>query len=871
MLDNSLTIQSLPKGTPPNSQPIYNGPWIVGENCHIIIDGVGYIIADNISYAQESMRAMGSEQTAPFFGDPVNFIDPQSSDMTMLLPIGQNDFTDGIGSAKLEIDPKGYELSTNLQLTPQNTLFNGPQIKVETINAASPTDSSQYWTEGYFGGMTSAGTDYDYFSIGSNLFHRQSGVWQPLTTHGPVRSLFGYAGYMLASYGDSGGDLFNSANASWPILYNSWRAFRVDGQPFIIYKDGRIYSAFLNAPNTPVSIQLQTGPDTNYLSWEYCVQYLIQLPDSTFIHTSLGPASMIDKPANQETVVELPTIPWKSGPVLRQLYRSKNNDPTNLYLLADTPALGALRSQWVDTATDASLTAAWDWTTTNNTAMTILRAGTLAHNMWRSDTQPIFMPEGNALPNSGDFVWHAETFRDISGNEAVILGTTAGLFEWDGATDTTRTLRKMDHDFFNCHSLAVNHGQVYFTSSVRQVVHTWTNTQESFLNGPWQIQYELPYDIRLVSSGEYVYFGVCGQSKYGDYRQTIYRYNGNIFDWQTNIPTAASGTVCPVIGKVYSENSFGWYPNNGQAQVNRVSMDPRYTDLQTSNLRFRSALSDCGLPRLRKQVFAVMIRYLQLSAPTMQTTLTQSANPGDAMIHVGSTTGLNVGDWIAIDDPFPNFQEYRQVTATTGTTISFSHPLTNGALVQSHNSGIGVFKSSAVVTLRNVFTADNPTPRDIQIGGPFRSDYLFAYIHLPVPVYTFLDGIQIDWNNGTVMELIGWSMLTALNPPYYGLLDLNIRVQDQVKLPNNLFHPYSGNDLINALRTAYDKGAVTVIDQFNNLRQMRVQRMSVDYEEPKQRHPGQYQNQASAHIRLLDQDSELFKQEALVLGIPTNQ
>jgi hypothetical protein len=230
-----------------------------------------------------------------------------------------------------------------------------------------------------------------------------------------------------------------------------------------------------------------------------------------------------------------------------------------------------------------------------------------------------------------------------------------------------------------------------------------------------------------------------------------------------------------------------------------------------------------------------------------------------------------VGDWIAIDDSFPNYQEYRKVVSISGNQVYLSHPLTNGALVQSHTAGIGVFRCGAVVTLRNIFTADNPTTRDIEVGGPFYNNYLFAYIHLPVPVYTFMDAILINWNSGTLMELIGWSMLTALNPPYYGLLDVNIRVQDQVKLPNNLFSPLSANDTINALRTAYNKGAVAVIDQFNNARQMRVQRMSVDFEEPKQRHKSQYENQATAHIRLLDQDSELFKQEALVLGIPQSQ
>ena len=87
MIDNKLIIQTQANGGPPNNQPIYSGGWVVGQNCHIIIDGVGYIVANNPSQGQESMREMGSEQTAPFFGDPVNLIDTASSDLTMLLPI----------------------------------------------------------------------------------------------------------------------------------------------------------------------------------------------------------------------------------------------------------------------------------------------------------------------------------------------------------------------------------------------------------------------------------------------------------------------------------------------------------------------------------------------------------------------------------------------------------------------------------------------------------------------------------------------------------------------------------------------------------------------------------------------------------------
>lgn len=871
MIDNQLIIKEQANGGRQNSQPIYTGPWIVGENCHIIIDGTGFIIADNVSYSQETGKSMGSEQTAPFFGDPVNIVDPQSSDLTMLLPIGQNDFTSGIGSQKLEVDPKGYELVRNMQLTPQNTLLNGPVILTENISGASPTDT-QYWTEGYWSGMTANSVGHDYFSIGSHLYHRQSGIWTPLTTRGPIRDLFGYGGLMLACYGDSGGDLFKPDNTSWPINYNAWRAFRVSGNPFIAFKDGRIYAAFLLPPPAPTSV-IEAGADVTYAAWEYAVDYVNKLADGTILTSGLGPAILSDKPANKEPVLTIPGIPWRGGAILRRLWRSLTNAPDVLYVIATEIDLGALRTQWVDQATDASLAGkpTWPWSTQNNTAMLNLRGGNLSHNMWRSDTEPIFLPENLGISNTGDFVWHVETYRDTAGNEAAIIGTTSGLFKWNGVESGTQTLRPMDYNFFNCHSLAVNHGRVYFTSSDRQTVHIWTNTEEAFLNGPWQIQYNLPYDIRLISSGEYVYFGVCGQTKYGDNRQSIYRYNGQIFDWQTYITmSAASGAVCPVMGKIYSENKFAWYPNNGATNVNMVVMDPKYSALQTTNVKFRSALSDCSLPRLRKQIFAVMIRYLQLN-PQRNSTLTLPAQPGDTAITLASTVLFSVGDWIGIDHAFPNFQEYRKIVSKTATVLTLSHPLTNGALTQSHDIGTGIYKCEAVVTLRNIFTEGNPVARDIEIGGPFRADYLFSYIHLPVPVYSFLDGIEINYIDGTTMELVGWSMLTALNPAYFGLMDLNIRVQDQVKLPNNLFSPLSAQDTINKLRTAYNRGAVDVVDQFNNARKMRVQRLSTDYEEPKQRHPGQYQNQATAHIRLLDQDSELFKQQELVIGIPTNQ
>jgi hypothetical protein len=867
MIDNKLIIQTQANGGPPNNQPIYSGGWVVGQNCHIIIDGVGYIVANNPSQGQESMREMGSEQTAPFFGDPVNLIDTASSDLTMLLPIGQNNFTGGIGSLKLETDPNGFELVNNLQLTPQNTLFNGPRITQDTFDTAAPTDSGRWWQEGYFDGVVRSDVPIDYFSIGSNLYYNNNGVWISLATRAPINNLFGYAGIMLVSYGDNGGDLFYPGNVIHPINYNSFGGFRVDGNPFIIYKDGRIYAAFVLPPEAPGG-NIQDGPDATYQSWGYSLNYVLPIAGEGLVQTGMGLSTFIDKPPNKEPIIDLPGIPWKGGRILRQLFRTHNNDTTTTYLLADQNILGDIRTQWVDTQTDANLTATWNWDNVNNTAMTMLRGGEILHNMWRADTRPIWLPEWNSIPNTGDRVWKTAIFRDSGGNEAAIIGTTSGLFMWDGVSTTTQTLRPMNYDYFNCFSLAVNHGQVYFTTS-RTLVHIWSNTQEAFLNGPWAIQYNQTVDVRLVSSGEYVFIAASGVSKYdGVWRTSIYRYNGAIFDWETYY-TGPSNSY-PIMGKSISAHDFLWYSNTGDVHINHVTMDPRYSAPQANNVLFRSAMSDCGLPRLRKQVFAVMIRYLQLS-PQSSTTLNVASQIGDTIITVAGTASFSVNDWIAIDDSFPNFQEYRQVAAKTATTLTLSHPLTNGALTSVHAVGIGVYKCGAVVTLRNIFTASNPTPRDIQVGGPFRADYLFSYIHLPVPVYTYLDGIQIDYNISTLMELVGWSMLTALNPPYYGLEDLNIRIQDQVKLPNNLFHPMSANDMINALRNAYNKGAVDVTDQFNNLRKMRVQRMSVDYEEPKQRHPGQYQNQATVHIRLLDQDSELFKQESLVLGIPQSQ
>lgn len=861
---------------PNNNQPISTDPWVVGVNCHLIIDGVGYIVADSVDYGQESMKGMGTEQTAPFFGDPVNYVDPTSSDMTMLLPIGQNNFTSGIGSWKLETDPNGYEVVNNLQLTPQNTLFNGPQIVGTVIGGATiPTDTFTTWQQGYFAGTVHNGLPREWFAIGDLLYVMDPavGVWSPigLGVTPPFTGLFGFGGLMLVCWGTGGSLVAQADNSVYPVQYQPYGGMKVNGDPYIYYKDGRIYPAHLYAPAEPPAITSETGPDVSYMSWAYAVCYVVTLPDGTKLLSGVGPSSLVDKQANTEMVITLPGVPWRGGPVGRRLYRSMNNgNPDGLWQLADETVLGNIRTTWVDTMTDAQIAGnpQWDFSQQNNTAMMILRGGTPAHNMWRSYTNPIWLPEWNGVPNTQERVWNAVTYHDSSGNEALVIGTTSGLFSWDGTDLITQTLRPENYDAFNCFSLAVNHGVVYYTSGERTLVHVWSSSQEAFLNGPWLIQFNQPIDVRLVSAGEYLFVSASGISKYtGQYRTTIYRYNGTIFDWQTNMDTGATQRF-PIMGDMISEHSFQWYPNDTVTPtIDKITLNPRYPNPQTNAVMFRSAMSDCGLPRLRKQVFAVMIRYLQLSQPvTLTSVISQEANPGDTRLYLSNTVGMQVGSWFAIDDPYPNNQEYRQITNVAPTYVDMSHPLGSG-LTQTHAVGTRVYLCAATVTLRNIFTADNPTARDVQVGGPFRSDYLFSYIHLPNPVYTFLDGIQIDWSYGTIMELVGWSMLTALNPPYYGLLDVNIRVQDQVKLPNNLFHPYSAQDQVQALETAYNKGAVDVIDQLNTFRKMRVQRLSVDYEEPKQRHTGPYQNQATAHVRLLDQDSELMKQESLVLGM----
>lgn len=862
-----------PNGRNPNQMD--PGPPVPGLNCHIVIDGVGYIFADAMDWQQESRQSIGSESTAPFFGDPANQLDTQASDLTMLLPLGQSDFSDGIGSQKLEIDPKGYESCNNLQLTPQNTLLNGPLINQEPIIGGSPQDTTRWWQEGYFGGIVNANNPYDYFGIGNYLYQRQNHTWVDIgNPASPITDLYGYSGHLLVCCGDGQSYLY-SPGTPQNTQFLSYKGFTVNGSAFICYRDGRIYSAFLDNPAAISSVTTETSASVNFASYMYAVQYWVQLADTTWVHTRLGQFYFIDKPANQEIVLSiLPTIGFHGGRVLRRLYRSHNNDSTNMYQLVGENTLLDVRVGWVDQVfDDTSLTVAYDWTTFNNTAMVILLGGTTAHNMANPDVSPIWFPESATLASTGDYVWQAQAFRDQSGNEACILGTTSGLFLWDGVSSTINDLRPEEYNPFNCFSLAINHGQVYFTLA-RTIVKAWNSGQEAFIEGPWYTQFSAIDEVRVVSAGEYVFFSVTGNSIYQPgWTVSIYRYDGKIFDWEVSYtyPQTTNNNTRPILGGLESEHSFAWYNNNNETNINIRTLDPRYNNKQTTNVFFRSSLSDCGLPRLRKQIFSVMVRYLQLS-PQPFTPLVQTTITGATQIVVADSSPFIVGDWIGIDSVYPGQQEYRQITAIDSTNhILTLYHILGSPLLYGHAAGTNIYRCGAVVVLRNVFNDQLGTPQDIEVGGPYNSSYLFADLYLPTPVYSFLDGIQINWRDGTVMELVGWSMITGLNPPYYGKITANIRLQDYVKLPNSLFDNATALDRRTDLENAYNKGAVTVVDQFNQTRQMRFQELSYNYEEPKQRHADIKRNQATAHISLLDVGAELMKQESLVLGIPTNQ
>ena len=110
-------------------------------------------------------------------------------------------------------------------------------------------------------------------------------------------------------------------------------------------------------------------------------------------------------------------------------------------------------------------------------------------------------------------------------------------------------------------------------------------------------------------------------------------------------------------------------------------------------------------------------------------------------------------------------------------------------------------------------------------------------------------------------------MLTGLNPQWNGLADMSIRLQDYVKLPNNMYDNALASTRQQQLKDAFNKGTVEVIDPLGNVREMRFQRLNFAYEEPKQRHSDEEHMQATANIRLIDQLAELTKQAELVLNI----
>jgi hypothetical protein len=259
-----------------------------------------------------------------------------------------------------------------------------------------------------------------------------------------------------------------------------------------------------------------------------------------------------------------------------------------------------------------------------------------------------------------------------------------------------------------------------------------------------------------------------------------------------------------------------------------------------------------------------MVRYLKLT-PQPSTTLAAPTVIGATTINVVSAASFSVGDWLSISDTSLVKREWRKVSAKVGNTLTLTHSL-GSPLVYAHATGVRVTRVAAVTTLRNVFT-DTLATQDIEVGGPCESGDLFSYIKLPVPVYTYADGIEIKWNSGVIMELTGWAMLTGLNPQFQGLMDLTIRLQDYVKLPNNLYDDALASTRQLQLETAYNKGTVWVIDPLGNTRSMRFQRLNFAFEEPKERHADLEHMQATATIRLIDQMAELSKQSELVLNV----
>jgi hypothetical protein len=844
------------------------GPPVPGTNCHICIDGVGYIFADLASYTQESGKAVTSEQLAPYFGDPTNALDTLSSDMTMLLPIGQGDFSEGMGFTDLEKNPKGYDRAENLIITPQGTLFNGPKVIAESFSGnPNPTDSRGY-AEGYFGGTIAESGARNYFGIGGFLYRYSGGVWAPLPCRFPITDIRGYSGRIIVGYGANGGDVFYNDAAS-TAAFRITRTTIVNGSPFVVAADGRIYSAFISPPNGPIAITDETGTDAALDQWAYAVRYGVKMPDNSLFWTGLGSLSFATKLPNHEIILSLPALGYHGGPVLRQLYRSKTNDLTNLYLIADETVLGPNTVRYVDTLGDAGLNTlpTYDFNSQNTTGNLVLLCGEVTRNMQFPDTRSIWLPENLVAPYVGDFVNSTATFHDAQGNEALLIGTTSGLFIWDGQSVDFQTVRSNFYHQLNYKYMAVNHGFVYYTLMGTNV-YAWNPIEQVFIQGPWISHFNTLSEIRLINAAQYIIFSVTGiQRETGKMSCILYWYDGQRFSWayrwDNNAGTITS--VTPILGQSSNSNDMLFYKGQDTA-INRVSLTPMPGQLQTDSVYFRSSFSDGDLPRLRKQVHAVMVRYLHLSPAPANTILSQTVTKGSNIIPVADTTIFAIGDWLRIDNPSVETMEYRKVTGinTGNNSLTLTHTL-GANLKFDHAFGQPVRKCVAITTLRNVFT-DALSVQDIEVGGPCNPAEQFAYLRLPVPVYAYADGIELRYNTGVIMELTGWSILTGLNPQWNGLSDMSIRLQDYTKLPNNMYDNATAATRQAQLKAAYNKGTVEVCDPLGNVRTMRFQRLSFTYEEPKERHPDGFNMQATASVRLIDQLAELNKNQNLVLG-----
>jgi hypothetical protein len=836
-----------------------------GIDCHIVIDGIGYIFADIASAEAESRQDVNKEQLAPFFGDPVNVLDPLSSDLTMLLPIGQNDFSDGMGGTDLEANPKGFERGENLIVTPAKTLVNGPMIWSELFASVAPTALTGFTgpDKGWFAGgnNNSVRREYITFTNGSRYYHNGT-VWADLPGAGATPShLDFYSGIAIMSYSSIALDM---ANLSTIIggTFDSQVFFSLGGRPFIVHKDGRVYAAFIAKPTAP-GVVVESGAIVAQRNWLYHVVYQL----ATGEQTELGTPSVITKTGNGQVRLTLPVRTYRGGQVQRTLWRSVDNDQSILYQIASAATLGPFVTNYLDAADDAAITGLtqWNYNNLNSSSINVLSHGAKAINMAYPDTDPIFMPESASLPSTGANVQVVEVFRNQQGNEAAIIGTTVGLFLWDGASRLFQRLTSLPYHSLNCAYLAINHGVVYYTiAGVR--VKIWSPDSESDLLGPWITQFSTVREIRARAAGPFVYFAVSGLTNY-DTNETaiIYAFDGKSFVWSTRIITSPGGNKLKVsMGELPGRFQLCWYDGitGNNRSFSYIDLTYPILNYQTSNVVFRSGTSDLQLPRLRKQVHGVMVRYAQLTTQTA-TTLATNAAKGDTAIGVVSATGFSVGDWFCVKNNSIKLSEYRKITSIVGNTISFTHSLGAG-FIFAHTIGDSIVKCAAVVSLRNMFTDTIPTG-NIEIGGPHSSGDVFALIMLPVPVYTFADSIEIVYNAGTVMEIQGWSMLTALNPEYNGLMDMSLRIQDNVPLPNGTKDNAIGGTRQQNLITSYNKGTVTVIDPLNNSRVMRFQRLSFEYEEPPERHTPGLGMRATAHIRLIDQTAELMKQETLTL------